>query len=82
MPWQIKYENCAFVEQAERDNNVNGRLKTSKVQLGYYPQENAVRISTVTKIGITDRTNPCLEANCGDNTVCVATSDDSFEVNM
>lgn len=81
---QIKYETCAFVEQAERNNNINGRLKTSKIQLGYYSQENAVRVSTVTKIGVTDRTNPCLEgtANCGENTVCVATSDESYEVNF
>jgi nidogen (entactin) len=79
---QIKYETCAFVEQAERENNVNGRLKTSKISLGYYSQENAVRISTVTKIGLTDKNNPCLEgtANCGDNTVCVPTQDDGYEV--
>lgn len=79
---QINYESCAFVEQAERDNHINGRLKTSKIQLGFYSQENAVRISTVSKIGLTDKTNPCIEgtANCGENTVCVATGDDSYEV--
>lgn len=57
-------------------------MKTSKIQLTYYSQENAVRITTVNKIGITDVTNPCTEgtANCGENTVCIATGDDSYEV--
>lgn len=50
--------------------------------MGYYSQENAVRISAISKIGVTDKTNPCTEgiARCGDNTVCIPTSDDSYEV--
>lgn len=72
------------MQQAQRDNNINGRLKTSKIQLGFYSQENAVRISTVSKIGLTDSTNPCIEgtANCGENTVCVATGDDGYDVSF
>lgn len=72
------------MEQAERENNIKGRLKTSKIQLGYYSQENAVRISTVSKIGITDKSNPCLEgtASCGENTICVPTSDEAYEVKL
>ena len=61
-----------------------------------------MRISTVSKIGITDKTNPCIEgtANCGElnsfilkprtkskqsigeNTVCVATGEDGYEVSF
>jgi hypothetical protein len=72
------------VEQTLRDSGINGRLKTSKIQLGFYSQENAVRISTISKIGLSDKTNPCIEgtANCGENTVCVATGDDAYEVNL
>jgi hypothetical protein len=79
---QIKYENSPFAEKIERENKINGRLKTSKVSIGYYSQENAVRISTISKIGVTDKTNPCIEgtANCGENTICVASSEDSYDV--
>jgi nidogen (entactin) len=57
-------------------------LKTSKISIGYYAQESAVRISTISKIGVTDTTNPCIEgtANCGENTICVASSEDSYDV--
>ena len=58
-------------------------MKTSKIQLGYYSQENAVRISAVSKVGVTDKTNACTEgiANCGENTICVPLNDDGYEVN-
>lgn len=56
-------------------------MKTSKINLAYHSNEGAVRISTLSKIGVTDKTNPCIEgtANCGENTICIATSDDSYE---
>lgn len=40
-------------------------------------------MSSVTKIGVGDRSNPCIEgtANCGENTVCIPNNDDdSYEV--
>lgn len=79
---QINFETSPFAEEAQRANHINGNLKTSKVNLGFYSQENAVRISTVSKIGITSASNPCMEgtANCGENTVCVPTGDDTYEV--
>lgn len=51
------------------------------MSLGYYSQENAVRISSINKIGLDERSNPCTEgtANCGDNTICIPT-EDSYEV--
>jgi len=62
--------------------NVNSKLKSSKITLGYFSQENAVRISSINKIGLDERSNPCTEgtANCGENTICVPT-EDSYEVN-
>lgn len=54
-------------------------MKTSKINLSYHTNEGAVRITTLTKVGITDKHNPCMEATCGENTVCIATSDDLYE---
>ena len=57
-------------------------MKTSKITLGYDPRENALRIGMLSKIGVSDESNPCTDggSTCGDNTVCVPTGDDSYEV--
>lgn len=63
--------------------SISARLKTSRIQLGYYSQEDAVRLSSITKIGIDEKSNPCTEgtANCGENTICIPSNDDeSYEV--
>ena len=70
------------MEQASRDTSVAGRLKTSKITLGFDPRENALRIGMLSKIGVSEASNPCTDgaSTCGENTLCVPTSDDSYEV--
>jgi nidogen (entactin) len=78
---QINFESSKFIDQSQQAVLINGRMKTSKINLGYHSNEHAVRISTLNKIGITDKSNPCLEetANCGPNTICIPTSDDTYD---
>ncbi|KAL7032364.1 hypothetical protein ACKWTF_007298 [Chironomus riparius] len=70
------YQDIVF-DSCSQLPNVNTKLKSSKVSLGYFSQENAVRISSINKIGLDERSNPCTEgtANCGDNTICIPTED-------
>lgn len=77
----INYESCKFADQSQLATLINGRMKTSKISLGYHSNERAVRISTLNKIGVTDKSNPCTEdtANCGENTICIPKSEDAFE---
>ena len=59
-----------------------GILKTSKINLGFETRENASRMGMLNKIGVEGNLNPCSDesSNCGENTVCVATGSDSYEV--
>ena len=58
------------------------REKVSKITLSYEERENALRIGLLSKIGISDETNPCNDGSavCGENTICVPVEDDNYEV--
>ncbi|XP_055600604.1 nidogen-like [Uranotaenia lowii] len=74
----INYETCKFVDY---DNYRVATLKNSKINLGYEPREKAIRMGMLNKISSGEKMNPCDDANCGDNTVCVPNSDDSYDCN-
>uniref|UniRef100_A0A182XKY2 Nidogen n=1 Tax=Anopheles quadriannulatus TaxID=34691 RepID=A0A182XKY2_ANOQN len=76
----ITYEGCSGNEDtiAGKDESM---LKITRINLGYEPRERAVRMGMLSKMVIGDQFNPCDEANCGDNTVCVPKPDDTFDCN-
>ncbi|XP_035915634.1 nidogen [Anopheles stephensi] len=76
----ITYEGCRGNEDANAGKD-EGMLKISRINLGYEPRERAVRMGMLSKMVVGDQFNPCDEANCGDNTVCVPKPDDTFDCN-
>lgn len=76
----ISFESCKFLREDDSANRV-ATLKTSKINLGYEPREKAIRMGMLSKVSSGERLDPCAEANCGDNTVCVPNADDSYDCN-
>lgn len=76
----ILFEPCPFLELEENAPNRMTTLKTSKINLGYEPREQAIRMGMLSKISSGEKVNPCDDANCGDNTFCVPNVDDTFDV--
>uniref|UniRef100_A0A1Q3FIC5 Putative low-density lipoprotein receptor n=1 Tax=Culex tarsalis TaxID=7177 RepID=A0A1Q3FIC5_CULTA len=76
----ITFESCKFLETDSTANHV-ATLKTSKINLGYEPREKAIRMGMLSKVTSGERHNPCDEANCGANTICVPNGDDSYDCN-
>lgn len=77
----ISFEPCPFLEMEENAANRMTTLKTSKINLGYEPREKAIRMGMLSKISSGEKVNPCDDANCGDNTVCVPNADDTYDCN-
>uniref|UniRef100_A0A182NFC0 Nidogen n=1 Tax=Anopheles dirus TaxID=7168 RepID=A0A182NFC0_9DIPT len=76
----ITYESCRGSEDTNAGKE-ESMLKISRVNLGYEPRERAVRMGMLGKTVVGDQFNPCDEANCGDNTVCVPKPDDTYDCN-
>lgn len=64
-------------------DNFGGHMKISKISIAYTERENALRLSMLNKIGVSDKSNPCTDgtATCGSNTICAATGDENYECN-
>lgn len=75
----ITFESCKFLETDSAANRV-ATLKTSKINLGYEPREKAIRMGMLSKVTSGERLNPCGDANCGANAVCVPNGDDSYDL--
>jgi nidogen (entactin) len=79
---KITFESCPHTDHPAEVNSLAGTVKTSKITLSYESRENALRIGMLSKVGATDKLNPCYDgtSNCGDNTICVPTGEDNYEV--
>ncbi|XP_055547444.1 nidogen [Wyeomyia smithii] len=77
----ISFEPCRFLDSNENTTFRTATLKTSKINLGYEPREQAIRMGMLSRITSGETLNPCDDANCGDNTVCVPNGDDSYDCN-
>uniref|UniRef100_A0A182JJM2 Nidogen n=1 Tax=Anopheles atroparvus TaxID=41427 RepID=A0A182JJM2_ANOAO len=76
----ITFDECRGNEETNAGRE-EGTLKITRVNLGYEPREKAVRMGMLSKTVVGDHFNPCDEANCGDNTVCVPNPDDTYDCN-
>ncbi|XP_058453091.1 nidogen [Malaya genurostris] len=77
----ITIEPCKYMDHNENTSFQTSTLKTSKINLGYEQREKAIRMGMLSKISSGEKLNPCDDANCGDNTICVPNADDSFDCN-
>lgn len=77
---EITYEKCKYLQQTPE--SASGVLKTSRISLNYDAKEQALRMNMLNKIADSDKLNPCLEeyTRCGQNTICVPSGDDNYEV--
>lgn len=75
----ILFESCSSLELEENSNSMT-TLKTSKINLGFEAREKAIRMGMLSKMSSGEKVNPCDDANCGDNTVCVPHADDTYDV--
>ncbi|ETN61938.1 nidogen [Anopheles darlingi] len=76
----VAYEQCRGTDDGHAGKE-EATLKITRVNLGYEPREKAVRIGMLSKTIIGDQFNPCDEANCGDNTICIPNADDTYDCN-
>lgn len=83
---QISYEQCPFAEVtaaslADRPSVFN---KVFKVTSTFSPAENALRIGITNKITLNRDSSACTDgtATCGENTVCIAAANDSYDVSV
>ncbi|EDS45083.1 nidogen [Culex quinquefasciatus] len=79
MATHIPSEDCQLSYTNSAANRV-ATLKTSKINLGYEPPEKAIRMGMLSKVTSGERLNPCGDANCGANAVCVPNGDDSYDL--
>lgn len=79
---QIAFESCKYSSEPKPENSPAGTLKSTRISINYDPRERAVRLGALNKIGNTDALNPCDDGThtCGDNTKCVSTGEDTFDV--
>lgn len=66
------------------DNSELLKQRVSRVTLNYEPNDNALRLNMLNKVGGTDEINPCTDGSavCGYNSLCRSIEEDSYEVSF
>lgn len=84
---QITYEKCPFADEesaagpADRASIFN---KVFRVTSAFSAKESALRIGMSNKVTLNRDSSACTDgtAKCGDNTVCIAAANDSYDVSV
>lgn len=58
------------------------KQKVSRVTLNYEPNDDALRLNMLNKVGGSDEINPCTDGSaiCGHNSFCRSNEEESYEV--
>lgn len=60
------------------------KQRVSRVTLNYEPNDNALRVNMLNKVGGSDEINPCTDGSaiCGHNSLCRSTEENSYDVSF
>lgn len=82
---EIHFDKCKYLDDSNDDENSELlKQRVSRVTLNYEPNDNALRLNMLNKVGGSDEINPCTDGSaiCGHNSLCRSIEEDSYEVSF